>query len=53
MTGQPFRRFKGALGDFIYQLVGQSAEAEHLYDEFMMDYALQARVFKYSFSAEF
>ena len=38
---QNFRQFKQRLGDFLHQFVSQSAEAELLYDEFMMDYVLQ------------
>ena len=41
LTGTNFRRFKPSLGDFITQLVKQCAQAELLYDEFMMDYVLQ------------
>ena len=41
INGQNFRQFKQRLGDFLHQFVSQSAEAELLYDEFMMDYVLQ------------
>ena len=41
LTGTNFRRFKPSLGEFITQLVRQCAQAELLYDEFMMDYVLQ------------
>ena len=41
LPGVGFRRFKATLGDFIIQLVRQCAQAELLYDEFMMDYVLQ------------
>ena len=48
LTGTNFRRFKPSLGEFITQLVRQCAQAELLYDEFMMDYVLQ--VFFMNFS---